>query len=340
MQNIQFNQDLSLSLLALGLIAYLSLMTSKIQQYKRPLILDGGFSNTGSTSMFAATCQLRLRSIHVGKHCGFLASDDEQVDITNVSPGLVAHEQVLLAIMALKSCIVETSTPKQHRIHPCPTVKEALDGLLDRIDDVIASPDIDALHGPYQEFTDYIIEATERIRGVKPIVLLSESDPKEWASRREHDVKGLLCRLDASQIGGESFPVNPGQNMHWCLKTAMAQNKGDVPINEIFWTVGQLSDKEEYRTSILEGGLNLYQEHMETHGNVAYRVNLFGRDPLVTAEQLASEINQVLVSDLGDGSSIANDDFVGNGDYVKIFPDRIHLLDFDWRVFWDNKKGN
>lgn len=259
LQLIRLDQDVQLSFLALGLIVYLSLMaSSKTQQFNRPLILDAGFGNTGTSSMFAATCHLRLRSVHYGKHCGFIAADKDKRDVKNLPPGLVAHERLLLAKMALNSCVAESTM--QQQIHPCPSVKEALDGMLGHIDDVIASPDIDVLHdSPYHEFTDYIIEATERIRGVKPIVILSERDPREWASRRIENGKGLICRLDASKIGSESRPVNPGMNMLWCLQTAMAQNLGDVAINEVFWTVGQLSDKEEYRSSIMAGGLALYQ---------------------------------------------------------------------------------
>jgi hypothetical protein len=61
----------------------------------------------------------------------------------------------------------------------------------------LSSKDVDAIHDtPYPEFADYIIhDAAERIRGAKPIVLLSERQPEEWASKRmnDHD-DGLICR--------------------------------------------------------------------------------------------------------------------------------------------------
>lgn len=76
----------------------------------------------------------------------------------------------------------------------------------------------------------------------------------------------------------------------------------------------------------------------EAYGDVTYRVNLFERTPFVTAEQLASEINEALIPAMGDDIVVA-DDFVGNGEYGKISPDKIHLLNLDWRVFWESKRG-
>lgn len=99
----------------------------------------------------------------------------------------------------------------------CPSVQEVLDGITHLLDHVIASPDIDSLHdSPYPEYTEYIIEATERIRGSKPIVLVTERDPEQWAISRAKYPQTLVCTLDTAVEG--TAPINPGQNMYWCLR--------------------------------------------------------------------------------------------------------------------------
>lgn len=78
----------------------------------------------------------------------------------------------------------------------------------------------------------------------------------------------------------------------------------------------------------------------EAYGDFTYRVNLFERTPFVTAEQLASEINEALIPAMGDDIVVANDDFVMNGEYGKISPDKIHLLNLDWAFSGKAKEDN
>jgi hypothetical protein len=57
-----------------------------------------------------------------------------------------------------------------------------MDGMRRHIDLVVSNAkDIDVLHDtPYPEFAEYVMESAERILGVRPILLLSERDPKIW----------------------------------------------------------------------------------------------------------------------------------------------------------------
>ncbi|KAL7578668.1 hypothetical protein ACA910_009810 [Epithemia clementina (nom. ined.)] len=84
----------------------------------------------------------------------------------------------------------------------CPIVDQAwMEQMQQWIDVVIASDDVDGLlDTPYPYFTSYILEAAERIRGMPPIVLLTERPPLEWAKRRVQDFEGqVLCRQQQRQ---------------------------------------------------------------------------------------------------------------------------------------------
>ena len=239
--------------------------------------------------------------------------------------------------MALNTCVSDSDNTSRAS---CPTVREALTTMKSHLDAVIASPDIDVLHdSPYPEFTEYLIHATERIRGVKPILIFSERDPITWTSSRMKHQHNLVCKLPESQIEGKSVPINPGQHLQWCLETAMVQNMGDVPINEIFWTVSQMNenheqDVQDIRTSIMEGGMALYQDYVRPQAT--YSVNLFEHDPFLTVSELAGEIEDALMPQISEFglSSISNDEFVDNG-LVAIDKAKFHSLLNDWTEFWD-----
>ena len=65
----------------------------------------------------------------------------------------------------------------------------------------------------FLQFADYVIEATERIRGIKPIVLLSKRSPGDWAqSRKMHD--DLICKLQMANVD-DSLEQYIGPNMFW-----------------------------------------------------------------------------------------------------------------------------
>eukprot|EP00957_Ditylum_brightwellii_P070332 5343088-Ditylum_brightwellii.AAC.1 len=73
------------------------------------------------------------------------------------------------------------------------------------INDVISNHEIDVIHdAPYPDFEEYVLEASERIRGRKPIVLLSERDPDEWAASRMSHHEPNSCRLDLAKEDGIS----------------------------------------------------------------------------------------------------------------------------------------
>ena len=317
--------------------AIFTTINRRTQEFHRPLILDSGFGTTGTKTLFKATCELQLRSVHYAKHCGFPSTSSSNEDGYKPSLGLSAHERVLLASMALSTCVSGSDDISRAS---CPTVREALTTMKAHLDAVIASPDIDVLHdSPYPEFTQYIIHATERIRGMKPILLLSERDPTTWTVSRMKHQHNLVCKLPESQIEGKSVPNNPGQNMQWCLETAMVQNMGDVPINEIFWSVSQMNenheqDMEDIRTSIMEGGMALYQDYVRPQAT--YSVNLFEHDPFLTVSELAGEIEEALIPQMSELGlrSVSNDEFMDNG-LVAIEKDKFHSLLNDWTMFWD-----
>lgn len=154
----------------------------------QPLVFGAGFGTTATHAMYEATCHLQLRSLHYDLNCGLGTS------LEYATPGLLAHARVIRAYESLVFC---TSRSQQRGAKDdCPSVSQAMDSMRLRIDKVLSSKDVDAIHDtPYPEFADYIIPAVERIRGAKPIVLLSERQPEEWASKRMNDHDGgLICR--------------------------------------------------------------------------------------------------------------------------------------------------
>lgn len=177
----------------------------------------------------------------------------------------------------------------------CPTVQEALDGMLHHIQNVLQNrQDIDALHDtPYPEFAEYIMEAEERIHGTRPILLSSERDPEVWARKHVGHQDDLVCKLSTSNYSKEESPseLHLGQNIYWCLKTAIKRNMGNASIRDIFLNVHQLDSQLEERNQILAGGLQLYRDLMREMWAV-YRVDLFNRNETITSIQLlATEIN-------------------------------------------------
>ncbi|KAL7465270.1 hypothetical protein ACHAXS_005597 [Conticribra weissflogii] len=296
-----------------------------IQAPSRRLVFGGGFGTTATHAMFKATCQLKLRSVHYRKQCGFRKRERFNSTAPEIpSAGILAHERLLRAHRALKDCVAAATAnsseegrnerENENEDVVCPTVQEALDGMRHHIQNVLQNrQDIDALHDtPYPEFAEYVMEAEERIRGMRPILLLSERDPQVWAKKRSAGhTDDLICKLKSSNYSKDEIPaeVYLGQNMYWCLQTAIKKNMSNASIRDIFWNVHQLDSRPEERGRMLQEGYRLYRDFMRDMGAV-YRVDLFNRNENIHWKHLASKINAAVKestqSDLIGGSEPTN----------------------------------
>jgi hypothetical protein len=271
-------------------------------QTSPPLIFAAGFGSTGTRTMFKATCKLGLRSLHYEAHCGFV--DDDQ----SPSPGLLAHAQLLRAHATLIDCVNVLSSSMMRSNQPnhddmlegnfwCPSVEEALDGMLMHIDEVLKSADVEVLNDtPYPEFAEYVISATESIRGRKPIILLSQRNWTEWAAKRVKHEHDLVCKQDVI-----------GQNIYWCLKEAIMRGLGNASVTDALYVVNDLgaaSNTVEGRDRNMARGLRTYQEYIRGSELLQYKVDLFDRSPQLDTNDLMLEIKDSIAVDTADRNAL------------------------------------
>jgi hypothetical protein len=281
----------TVSFLPVDHVASIRLKQTKNELPQTPLIFGGGFGTTATHAMFKATCQLRLRSLHYEKQCGFwkyrrFNSSDPELPL----PGVLAHERLHRAHRALKDCVASGVSGSS-----CPTVREAMDGMRRHIDLVVSNAkDIDVLHDtPYPEFAEYVMESAERILGVRPILLLSERDPKIWVQKRLSHDDDLVCRLQSDMHSRDSSPKYLGENIYWCLQTAIEKGLDNSSINEVFWNIHQLDSQQEKRAEMLEQGFLLYRDAMRS-SNAVFQTDLFERKKQTSTNLLATEIKSAL----------------------------------------------
>jgi len=238
-----------------------------------PLIFSAGEGTTATHAFYDATCELGLRSVHWGQSC------NHDVGFSNKKPsaGVMAHFDLLRAYNRLKNCATSLGDAEDVE---CPTVNRTLHVMLHRINQVISSPDIDAIHdAPYPNFGEYILDATKNIRGKKPIVVLGERNPQDWTKRRiQQHQKAVACR-------GNDI----GTNLYRCLQLAIQTGLGNERINTIFY---QLKEPESHANITIAKGFEMYQNKMRKVA--AYHTNLFERNPRIDKSQLAKEIGYVI----------------------------------------------
>ena len=240
-----------------------------------PLIFGAGEGTTATHAMYDATCKLGFRSVHWNLSC------NHDVGFSNKRPsqGILAHLDFLRAYNRLKQCATPDNGGGED--YECPTVNQTLHVILDRINQVISSPDIDAIHdAPYPNFGEYVLIATKKIRGKGPIVLLSERNPQDWVKRRiQQHSTDIACR-------GNDI----GTNLYRCLKSAIQAGLGNERINTILYKFNELPGSETNLTKAFE----LYQNKMRKVS--AYHTNLFERNPRIDKSQLAKEIGHLFAN--------------------------------------------
>mmetsp|Transcript_37629 Transcript_37629/g.64180 ORF Transcript_37629/g.64180 Transcript_37629/m.64180 type:complete len:656 (+) Transcript_37629:60-2027(+) len=254
----------------------------------RPLVFGAGFGTTATHAVFHATCQLNLSSLHYHRQCGFAGSSRKEWLQTSLpEPGLLAQMRLQRSYRSLVTCILKSNLGGNET---CPSVKQTFNTMRRHIDAVISSRDVDAIHDvPYPEFAYYVIDATERIRGTKPIIVLSTRNPDDWATKRStnHQID-VVCKLNMRDSSGIIRPI--GQNMYWCIQTALQKGLGDNSIVDILSHIQHFSSTtEETMALALSSSVQFYQEKMENMSR--YNVNLFERNPRIDPPQIAMEIN-------------------------------------------------
>jgi len=234
----------------------------------KPLIFGAGEGTTATHAIYDATCKLGFRSVHWEKSCNHNAGHSNK----KPPPGVLAHFDLIRTYKRIMVC----ATPDWNygEEYECPTVNQTLHVMLDRINQVIASPGIDAIHdAPYPNFAEYVLNTTKKIRGRKPIVVLSERNPQDWTKRRiQQHPSGLACR-------GNDI----GTNLYRCLKSAIQAGLGSERINKILYKFNEPGTD----TNLMKG-FELHQNNMRKVS--VYHTNLFERNPRIGSSKLAKEI--------------------------------------------------
>ena len=237
------------------------------------IVFGAGEGTTATHAFYGATCKLGLRSVH------WEQSYNHDVGFSNKkpSPGVFAHFDLLRTYNRL-NCATPGYTGGED--YECPTVNQTLHVMLDRINQVISSPGIDAIHdAPYPNFGEYILIATKKIRGKEPIVLLSERNPQDWVKRRiQQHRTDVACRRN-----------DIGTNLYRCLQSAIQSGLGNERINKILYKFNEPGTETN-----LTKGFELYQNNMRKVS--AYHTNLFERNPRIDKSQLAKEIGYLFAN--------------------------------------------
>ena len=107
------------------------------------------------------------------------------------------------------------------------------------LDQVIASDDIDGvLDTPYPYFLSYLVPAAQRIRGVAPVIVLTERPEHDWALKRSREFPDqVLCQPTWTMTPSAFLPRN-NQSLRLTLKNATST----------ITAVQNESEKEEEKT--------------------------------------------------------------------------------------------
>ena len=266
--------------------------------HRRPLIFSAGFGTTGTHAIFQATCDIGLCSLHWALECcnrtiqsypeHYLQFDSQYVPFA----GWLAHERALKSFRVIGECISQDE-------FPCPTVNLAFNSLRYHVDSVISNKEIDVIHdAPYPDFAEYVLKSAEKIRGVKPIVLLTQRDPEKWAKSRTSKWQASnICRLDFTQEDGIT-PI--GGNLYMCLKTAISKGFGESSIRDILISPvnnnnsGADRHSREEIIQALSAGFRTYQARMLNEA--VYSIDLFEQNPKLLSSEIGQQIKNALLS--------------------------------------------
>jgi hypothetical protein len=91
----------------------------------------------------------------------------------------------------------------------------------------------------------------------------------------------------------DSSPKYLGENIYWCLQTAIEKGLDNSSINEVFWNIHQLDSQQEKRAEMLEQGFLLYRDAMRS-SNAVFQTDLFERKKQTSTNLLATEIKSAL----------------------------------------------
>ena len=288
MENSDKNQDA-------GIEKRENMLDTKEHQ-QRSLIFGVGFGTTATHAMYEATCSIGLCTVHYYLDCcGTARRKTMRKALRKTmrktegipSAGLLAHERSIRAFEAVRSCLALSS--KKSSI-VCPSVNITLQAMTTHIDDVLQSMEIDVIHDtPYVEFADYIMGgAVQRIRGSKPIILLSERDPEKWANRRFERGFGVVCRDNSTAT---TFSPT-GMNMYKCLLAAVEHGLGASSISDVLVATKGIEKPTE---DMIQKTIMGFEDHQNSMREVAeYSVNLFERKPPLETSDLVYEVKAAL----------------------------------------------
>eukprot|EP00559_Dactyliosolen_fragilissimus_P006861 CAMPEP_0184871390 /NCGR_PEP_ID=MMETSP0580-20130426/40693_1 /TAXON_ID=1118495 /ORGANISM="Dactyliosolen fragilissimus" /LENGTH=808 /DNA_ID=CAMNT_0027374045 /DNA_START=296 /DNA_END=2719 /DNA_ORIENTATION=- len=261
----------------------------KSKEKFKPLLFSAGYGET--EKMLEATCFLGLNSVNLYQECCEkfpILGDDGKFQVSSVpKAGMLAHERLLRAISALRECLVDDN-------FPCPSVNTVFTSIRIHIDNVIASTDMDAIHAsPYTEFAEYILESTERIRGKKPIVIMSEIEANDWLKSYILTEIGYYCRLDMTHDDGIPF----GINLYQCLKSAVSKGLGTASIGDILVSIQDKDLGHQKEVQALTSSFRKLQDSLIAISHFGINGSVYNNT--VEAEELAGEIKNILESSSG-----------------------------------------
>lgn len=252
-----------------------------------PLIIGAGQGTTGTRSIHGAMCDLGIPSVHYNQVCFRGAPSNSTTLFQGVESGIKAHVRARNTWQQLVSCVAENR--KRGRV--CKRTNNFIASLREHVTTVIQSGGVGAVHDvPYVLMVPFIMEVAREARGVEPIVLLTERNPREWAARRmeKHSVTPQLICKDAR-----------GFDIDYCLSLGL-------DMTQLFnaYTDCHNQEEQDAYVALLTKSMEHYQNSILKLSPV-YNVNMFENEERLDMENITQSIWNGLKSRL-------SEDFVGD----------------------------
>jgi hypothetical protein len=212
-----------------------------------PMIINLGQGSTATRSLFHATCQLNLPSVHWTTYCKQRLPKDEATQISQQRAedahgrviGIYTQQMQWCMEMEREGCSIEKTI-------------DMFDQLKQAMQDLIRSGGaVVLMDTPYTRMLPFLMREIKDITGLAPVLLLSERDPRKWSQRRfdESEHVEVLCRTtfssSSTHLAAEELAktmVDPFDLEH-CLSQALQQQPPPTKFSDVFTSNIRLKDE-------------------------------------------------------------------------------------------------
>jgi hypothetical protein len=168
-----------------------------------PLLLQAGQGTTATHAVYKALCHLGVPTLHYSVHCNMVepggggGGTEEEGNSTSVTDGDVTTTTTASSAQQLHERLVllthQFEGMPRLNISQCDDVEVWMEQVKNLVDELLIDDGggggggvVGALTDtPYSFLIPYIQQASLRIRGISPVILLTERDPETWAMKRQ-----------------------------------------------------------------------------------------------------------------------------------------------------------